>query len=88
MTVAAAVASRRSSAGRFLRVVGFAVGAVIVYDLVLFLLLQQRAIVGTSALPAKEAFNVAIQQTINALSIEANGCSTGTSTSDGASAAA
>jgi branched-chain amino acid transport system permease protein len=62
---------RRSALNRALRIVGFAVGAVVVYDLVLYQLLQQSWLVGTSALDNDHAFGVAIQQTINALSIGA-----------------
>jgi branched-chain amino acid transport system permease protein len=67
-----AVAGRRSNpASRFLRIAFFAVVAIVIYQLVLFIALQQTWLVGTSALPADQAFPVAVQQTINALSIGA-----------------
>ena len=49
----------------------FAVGAVVVYDLILYVALQQSWLTGSSALTGASAFGVAIQQTINALSIGA-----------------
>jgi branched-chain amino acid transport system permease protein len=62
---------RRSLFNRGARIVGFAVGAVVVYDLVLWVALQQSWLTGSSALDPDHAFGVAIQQTINALSIGA-----------------
>lgn len=62
---------RRSPAVRLAQIGAFAIGAIVVYDLILFLALQQTWLTGTSALPADRAFGVAIQQTINALSIGA-----------------
>jgi branched-chain amino acid transport system permease protein len=67
-TVTVAVA-RRNPGVQFLRVALFAVAAIVIYQLVLFFLLTQSWLVGTSALPAEKAFPVALQQTINALSI-------------------
>ena len=69
-TVTVAV-RRRNPATRFLRIALFAIAAIVTYQLVLFFLLTQSWLVGTSALPASQAFSVAIQQTINALSIGA-----------------
>jgi branched-chain amino acid transport system permease protein len=66
-----AVAQRRSPVGRGLRIAAFGVGSIVVYDLVLYLALQQNWLLGTAALPQSSAFGVAIQQTINALSIGA-----------------
>ena len=66
-----AVAQRRGPFGRGTRIVGFAVGAIVLYELMLFLALQQEWLVGRSVLPAERAFPVAVQQTINALSIGA-----------------
>jgi branched-chain amino acid transport system permease protein len=66
-----AVARRRSPFGRGARIAGFAVGAIVLYELMLFLALQQEWLVGNSVLPADRAFPVAVQQTINALSIGA-----------------
>jgi branched-chain amino acid transport system permease protein len=67
-----AVPRKRSNVGaRFLRIALFAVAAIVIYQLVLFVALQQTWLVGTSALPADQAFPVAVQQTINALSIGA-----------------
>jgi len=63
--------ARRSPLNRALRIVGFAVGAILVYLLILYFALQQTWLTGTSALPADRALGVAIQQTINALSIGA-----------------
>jgi branched-chain amino acid transport system permease protein len=63
--------ARRSPLNRALRIIGFAVAAVVVYDLVLFLALQQAWLTGSTALAPSHAFGVAIQQTINALSIGA-----------------
>jgi branched-chain amino acid transport system permease protein len=62
---------RRSLFNRGARIVGFAVGAVVIYDLVLWVALQQSWLTGSSALDPDHAFGVAIQQTINALSIGA-----------------
>ncbi len=62
---------QRSSFNQAARVVLFAVGTVVGYQLVLFLALQQSWLVGTSALPPDLAFSTAVQQTINALSIGA-----------------
>jgi branched-chain amino acid transport system permease protein len=56
---------------RAAKIVGFAVAAVVIYDLVLFLALQQAWLTGSNALTPSHAFGVAIQQTINALSIGA-----------------
>ena len=66
-----AVAKRGNSLGRFLRIVGFAAAAIVVYQVVLFLALQQGWLVGDSVLPADRAYPLAVQQTINALSIGA-----------------
>ncbi|MBA2300549.1 MAG: hypothetical protein H0W22_07225, partial [Chloroflexi bacterium] len=66
-----AVAQRRGPFGRGTCIVGFAVGAIVLYELMLFLALQQEWLVGRSVLPAERAFPVAVQQTINALSIGA-----------------
>ena len=63
--------ARRSTANRGTRVVVFVVASVIAYQLLLFLALQQSWLVGATALPADRAFPVAVQQTINALSIGA-----------------
>jgi len=62
---------RRSLTNRALRVVGFAAAAIVVYNALLFLALQQDWLVGKSALPMDSALPVSIQQTINALSIGA-----------------
>jgi branched-chain amino acid transport system permease protein len=62
---------RRGPLGRGARIVGFAVGAIVVYQVLLFLALTQEWLVGGSVLPAERAFPVAVQQTINALSIGA-----------------
>ena len=62
---------QRSRLNRGLRILGFAVGAIIAYTVLLFLALQQEWLVGGSVLPAKDAFPTAVQQTINALSIGA-----------------
>jgi branched-chain amino acid transport system permease protein len=62
---------QRSALSRALRIVAFGVGSVVVYDLLLSLALQQTWLLGTSALPGDAAVGVAIQQTINALSIGA-----------------
>jgi branched-chain amino acid transport system permease protein len=62
---------RRSPFNRAARIVAFAIGAVVVYDLVLFVALQQAWLTGSTALTPASAFGVAIQQTINALSIGA-----------------
>src|SRR5262249_9525953 len=62
---------RRSPVVRFGRIALFAVAAIVIYQLVLFVALTQTWLVGTSALPADQAFPVAVQQTINALSIGA-----------------
>jgi branched-chain amino acid transport system permease protein len=62
---------RRSPINRGSRVVGFVAGSIIAYQLLLFLALQQGWLVGSAALPADRAFPVAVQQTINALSIGA-----------------
>ncbi|HXI46222.1 MAG TPA: branched-chain amino acid ABC transporter permease, partial [Candidatus Acidoferrales bacterium] len=56
---------------RFGRVVLFAVVAIVVYQLLLWQALQQGWLIGDSALPSARAFPVALQQTINALSIGA-----------------
>ncbi len=63
--------ARRSPFNRAARIVAFAVGSIVVYDLVLFLALQQSWLTGSAALTSDHAFGVAIQQTINALSIGA-----------------
>jgi branched-chain amino acid transport system permease protein len=62
---------RPGAFNRAARIVGFAVGAIVIYDLVLWLALQQTWLTGSSALDSEHAFGVAIQQTINALSIGA-----------------
>jgi len=62
---------QRSLANRAARVVGFAVGAIVLYNVLLFVALQQEWLLGTSALPFDRALPVSIQQTINALSIGA-----------------
>jgi branched-chain amino acid transport system permease protein len=69
--VTTVAARRRSPFNRAARIVAFAIGAVVVYDLVLFVALQQAWLTGSSALTPQSAFGVAIQQTINALSIGA-----------------
>jgi branched-chain amino acid transport system permease protein len=70
--VTVTVAQKRSSPlVRAAKIVGFAVGAVVIYDLVLFVALQQDWLTGSKALSPDHAFGVAIQQTINALSIGA-----------------
>jgi branched-chain amino acid transport system permease protein len=67
-----AVRPRTSPAGRAFRVVAFVVVAIAAYLGLLFLALQQAWIVGASSvLPSDQAFPVALQQTINALSIGA-----------------
>jgi branched-chain amino acid transport system permease protein len=67
-----AVRPRTGPAGRAVRVVGFVVIAILAYLGLLYLALQQPWIVGpTSVLPSEQAFPVALQQTINALSIGA-----------------
>jgi branched-chain amino acid transport system permease protein len=67
-----AVPGKRPNTGlRFFRIALFAVIAIVIYQLVLFVALQQQWLVGSSALPAEAAFPVAVQQTINALSIGA-----------------
>jgi branched-chain amino acid transport system permease protein len=63
--------ARRSPARRFLKIAGLAVGAIVAYQLILFFLLTQSWLVGTSALPPERAFTLATQQTANALSIGA-----------------
>ena len=70
MTTTVAV-PKRSALGRSLRILAFGVGSIVIYDLLLYLALQQTWLLGTAALPADRAFGVAIQQTINALSIGA-----------------
>jgi branched-chain amino acid transport system permease protein len=62
---------RRSLANRATRVVAFAVIAIVAYNFLLFLALQQEWLTGTSALPFDRALPVSVQQTINALSIGA-----------------
>jgi len=72
--VTAATATVRPPArliSRFGRVVLFAVVAIVVYQLLLWQALQQGWLIGDSALPSARAFPVALQQTINALSIGA-----------------
>ncbi len=63
--------ARRSPLNRAARIVAFAIVAVVVYDLVLYFALQQSWLTGSAALKPDHAFGVAIQQTINALSIGA-----------------
>ncbi|MEO8272829.1 MAG: branched-chain amino acid ABC transporter permease [Chloroflexota bacterium] len=63
--------ARRSPFNRAARIVAFAIGSIVAYDLILFLALQQSWLTGSAALTADHAFGVAIQQTINALSIGA-----------------
>ncbi len=63
--------ARRSPFNRAARIVAFGIGAIVVYDLILFVALQQSWLTGSVALNADHAFGVAIQQTINALSIGA-----------------
>ncbi|HUQ43952.1 MAG TPA: branched-chain amino acid ABC transporter permease [Candidatus Limnocylindria bacterium] len=70
MTTTVAV-PKRGAFGRGLRILAFGVGSIVIYDLLLYLALQQTWLLGTGALPADRAFGVAIQQTINALSIGA-----------------
>ena len=62
---------RRSAGNRALRILAFGIGSIVIYDLILFLALQQTWLLGSGALPQASAFGVAIQQTINALSIGA-----------------
>jgi branched-chain amino acid transport system permease protein len=66
-----AVGRRRGSVRSGLRIAAYAIGAIVIYELLLFLALQQGWLVGASVLPAERAFPVAVQQTINALSIGA-----------------
>jgi branched-chain amino acid transport system permease protein len=66
-----AVAKRGSPLGRFLRIAGFAAAAIVIYQVVLFFALTQEWLVGASVLPAERAYPLALQQTINALSIGA-----------------
>ena len=63
--------ARRGPFNRAARIVAFAIGAVVVYDLTLFVALQQGWLTGSVGLTSNHAFGVAIQQTINALSIGA-----------------
>ena len=56
---------------RFLRVVVIAVAAIAAYQLLLTFLLTQSWLVGASALPMDRSFPLALQQTVNALSIGA-----------------
>jgi branched-chain amino acid transport system permease protein len=62
---------KRGALSRGGRILAFGIGSIVVYDLILYLALQQSWLVGTAALPSSAAFGVAIQQTINALSIGA-----------------
>ena len=70
MTTTIAV-PRRGPVERAARIVGFAVAAVVIYALVLWVALQQSWLTGSLALDSDHALGVAIQQTINALSIGA-----------------
>ena len=66
------VAVRRPGAiNRASRIVLFAVGAIVIYAIVLWVALQQSWLTGSNALDSSHAMGVAIQQTINALSIGA-----------------
>ncbi|HET7181181.1 MAG TPA: branched-chain amino acid ABC transporter permease [Candidatus Limnocylindrales bacterium] len=70
MTTTVAV-PRPNALNRAARIVLFAVLAIVVYAIVLWVALQQSWLTGSDALPSNQAFGVAIQQTINALSIGA-----------------
>ena len=70
MTTTVAV-PRPNAINRAARIVLFAVGAIVIYAIVLWLALQQAWLTGSHALDSGHALGVAIQQTINALSIGA-----------------
>jgi branched-chain amino acid transport system permease protein len=70
-SVTTVATARRGPVNRAARIVGFAVGAILIYYVLLFFALQQQWLTGPSYLPADRAFGVALQQTINALSIGA-----------------
>jgi branched-chain amino acid transport system permease protein len=70
VTTTVAVA-QRGPLNRAARIVGFSVAAVVIYALVLWVALQQSWLTGSLALDSEHALGVAIQQTINALSIGA-----------------
>ncbi|HSI26470.1 MAG TPA: branched-chain amino acid ABC transporter permease, partial [Aeromicrobium sp.] len=63
--------ARRHPLNRAARIVGFAVVGVVIYAFVLWVALQQAWLTGSAALDSGHALGVAIQQTINALSIGA-----------------
>jgi branched-chain amino acid transport system permease protein len=66
-----AVGKRRNPIGRGLRIAVYGAVAIVAYQLLLFLALQQAWLVGANVLPSDLAFQNAVQQTINALSIGA-----------------